>query len=197
MKIIFLDIDGVLNGYNLRVHTQFHILKFLFPNKWRNIFDLFGIHIWKLIILWIIVKLTGAKIVMSSSWRYGFLSTPVDKMYKDKRKLYKWMKFLNILPIDITTTESKDRGLQILDWLDNNKHFDIKSFCVIDDEMFDIKPHIVPCYLLSTHGEENRLFKFKCCGCYDGAGLKLKHISKAVSILNMKVEKIDKKESGE
>lgn len=197
MKIIFLDVDGVLNGYNLRVHSQFHILKFLFPNKWRKIFNIFGVHIWKLIILWIIVKLTGAKIVMTSSWRYGFLSQPVEQMYNDKKKLYKLMKFMKILPIDITTTESQDRGLQILQWLEEHKELNIESFCVIDDEMFDIKPYIIPCYLLSTHGEDNRLIKFKCCGCYDGAGLKLKHISKAISILNTKIEKIDKKESGE
>lgn len=197
MKIIFLDVDGVLNGYNLRVHTQFHILKFLFPNKWRKMFSIFGVHIWKLIILWVIVKRTGAKIVMSSSWRYGFLKTPVNEMYSDNRKLYKIMKFLNILPIDITTTESKDRGLQILQWIQEHSDFNIESFCVIDDEMFDIKPHIVPCHLLSTHGEENRLFKFKCCGCYDGAGLKFKHISKAISILNTKIEKININESGE
>lgn len=189
MKIIFLDVDGVLNGYNLRIHCQLHILKFLFPNKWRTIFDIFGVHISKLLYLWIITKRTGAKIVMSSSWRYGFLSTPIEKMCKDKKKLYRIMKFLNILPIDITTTESKDRGQQILQWLEEHKDLNIESFCVIDDEMFDIKPYIVPCYLLSTHGEENRLIKFKCCGCYDGAGLKIKHIPKAISILNTRIEK--------
>lgn len=58
MKIIFLDVDGVLNsvqdGYSIRLRTDSHLK-----------------------LLQHIVKETGAKIVLSSSWRIGF--TPASK----------------------------------------------------------------------------------------------------------------------
>ena len=58
MKVIFLDVDGVLNSkqddYSIKLRTDSHL------NFLR-----------------MIVKSTGAKIVLSSSWRIGF--TPASK----------------------------------------------------------------------------------------------------------------------
>ena len=58
MKVIFLDVDGVLNsaqdGYSIRLRTDSHLK-----------------------LLQRIVQETGAKLVLSSSWRIGF--TPASK----------------------------------------------------------------------------------------------------------------------
>lgn len=188
MRIIFLDIDGVLNGYNLRVHLTFNFLKFIFPKRWRYYFNIFGVHIMKVFILWIICKLTGAKIVMSSSWRFSYWKTSVNEMHNDIKKLYNLLKFFNINVIDVTKAKSTTRGEQIQDWFTDNKKYKIESFIIIDDEMFDISPYFPKNRLLSTKAEDNRLFKFKCCGCYDGAGIKFKHVIPAIKILKTPIE---------
>ena len=65
MKVIFLDVDGVLNsaqdGYSIRLKTDSHLK-----------------------LLQYIVKETGAKIVLSSSWRIG-LAKEVSRI-GDNRK---------------------------------------------------------------------------------------------------------------
>ena len=72
-KIIFLDIDGVLNGYTFWNVFGWNIissLKIERLNRWyMNITDPVGIHERKVKRLAKIVKKTGAKIVLSSSWR--------------------------------------------------------------------------------------------------------------------------------
>ena len=79
MKIIFLDIDGVLNGYSrftglcYKVFSKLHLLKFV-----KRHYDLFGVRTHKVKLLSKIVKKTGAKVVISSSWRGGGLKPYFD-----------------------------------------------------------------------------------------------------------------------
>ena len=75
MKVIFLDIDGVLNGYNKWNTLGFDISKFLHIEKfYKKIVEPFGVHERKVKRLAKIVKRTGAKIVMSSSWRFRYMN---------------------------------------------------------------------------------------------------------------------------
>ena len=72
-KVIFLDIDGVLNAYNHLYTMVFKIFGFFGLRKWlRTHYDVFGVRTYRVFLLWIIVKFTGADIVLSSSWRLGY-----------------------------------------------------------------------------------------------------------------------------
>ena len=175
-KIIFLDIDGVLNGCNLRVYIMLKLMKrFRFLKKY---FDIFNVQILKVFILFIIIRLTKAEIVLTSSWRYGYYKVPYKSMNSQCKRLYILFKFFRIHVCDVTTRNYSERGKQISEYLKTHKSID--KYLIIDDEMFDISDHFYKKNLLSTKADENRLIKFNCCGCYDGAGLKFKHISEAV-----------------
>ena len=89
IKIIFLDIDGVLNGYNkwtyfaINVSRKLHIpVSFM-----RETLDIFGIKEKYVRRLAKIVHSTGAKVVMSSSWRFGYWKRPYDDMCDDQQRL--------------------------------------------------------------------------------------------------------------
>ena len=119
MRIIFLDIDGVLNVYcegrdqfGCTFHTNF-------VENLRNIIDK-----------------TGAKIVISSSWRTDGL----DVM----KELWKYRDLPGEV-IDVTPdsydliNEGKfefydqvERGHEIQDWLD--KHKEVTNYVIIDDD---------------------------------------------------------------
>ena len=80
IKYLFLDIDGVLNGYSrftgicYKIFSKLHLLKFV-----KKHYDLFGVRTNKVKILSKIVKKTGAKVVISSSWRGGWFKPYFEK----------------------------------------------------------------------------------------------------------------------
>lgn len=111
MKIIFLDVDGVLNS----VQDNF---------SWTIESDK------HLILLACIVRRTNAKIVVSSSWRNCGLLDTLKKRLED---------FFMSIYDKTCCSEHGIRGLEIKDWLDN--HSDIESFVILDDEAFDIKSY--------------------------------------------------------
>ena len=140
-KIIFLDIDGVLNSTNS-----------LYENE--SLEDVLVLRLKK------IVDATGAKLILSSSWRE--LWTAVKKLMDklDKYDMYlsgmtdngvelSFIKEKGLKPtkkyleyhgysyekdsyIDVT----HDRGAEIYKWL--NDHPETNSFVILDDETFDI-----------------------------------------------------------
>lgn len=120
MKIIFLDIDGVLN-------TEKHIRYLLHndlptqDNDWCDFFDP------KCIVkLKKIIDQTGAKIVISSTWRFMGL----DKL----RKKFEERGILGEI-IDRTSLSRfmRERGYEIQTWLDN--HDDVESYAILDDDV--------------------------------------------------------------
>ena len=118
MKIIFLDIDGVLNvipqGYD-EFGSLFH----------KEFID--NLH-------WIIEQ-TNAKIVISSTWRYNGLKS-IKNMWK-KRNLPG--EIIGITPNEVDVVnrgtckfyDLVNRGHEIQQWIDDN---DIKNYCIIDDD---------------------------------------------------------------
>lgn len=114
MKAIFLDFDGVITV----------------PPKWC-------IKAEKLKWLKRIVDETGAKIVISSSWRCGVppsLETTIEKMIgRPKRcphnRMLNW--FIDNL-YDVTPIYSSPRGREIQAWLD--QHPEVDNYVILDDD---------------------------------------------------------------
>lgn len=110
MKVIFLDIDGVLN-----------------TNSDREISDD------KLKLLSELVSKTGADVVLSSSWRYGWnqskLNQPGTRIYRLKQLLKN-----NGIVIKDTIGLDLTKHIQIKNYLNTNM---ISNYIVLDDEPID------------------------------------------------------------
>lgn len=132
MKIIFLDIDGVLN-----------------TNSDREISDD------KLKLLSELVSKTGADVVLSSSWRYGWnqprLNQPGTRIYRLKQLLKN-----NGIVIKYTIGLDLTKSIQIKNYLNTNM---ISNYIVLDDEPIDTAN------LVQTNGDVG-LTQFDCQKAY-------------------------------
>ena len=184
-KIIFLDIDGVLNGYNFwsllgwklacLSHSEY------IKDWYRNISDVSGVHERKVKKLSKIVKSTNAKVVMSSTWRGMFWKVPYNEKTHDQKKLVDLLDKYSIEVIDITP-KSPDgrRDKEILEWL--SKHEDeVENFVILDDERFDLE-----CFVDSNLVQTSSVLKGNIIkgNWRENTGLKKKHVKKAIKILN-------------
>ncbi len=131
MKVIFLDVDGVLNS-----------LEFLAPIQQgaRRLED----HEWfdpaAVARLNRIVEATGADCVLSSTWR-------ILHRMPDMRGFLKGAGFTGRL-IDKTPGGGGQRGPQIQQWLDDTAaigRHEVESFVILDDDsdMAHLLPHLV------------------------------------------------------
>lgn len=178
IKILFLDMDGVLNSLPDRNIMQ-EFKKNLSEEKYDNKF--WGIDPELVSYLKLIIDRTDCKIVFSTSWRY----------FKDHHIVGSdWRKTLaEILDIsqdifigntpDITEcggwecgSNSRRRGTEIKMWLEF--HTDIATpgsyrFCAIDDEVCDIIPVIGEQHVVHTDYK---------------TGIQMKDVDRAVRILN-------------
>lgn len=122
MKVIFLDIDGVLNFINCK-------------DRIRNI--PFVNHK-KILLLKRIIDKTNAKVVLSSTWRYGWYDiengdTDTFDAY-DFNKLTEKLKEYNIEFISKTPESNHyHRGLEIKEWFENWNGEIIEKFVILDD----------------------------------------------------------------
>ena len=105
----------------------------------RRVTDPCGVHESKVKRLVKIKKKTEAKVVMSSSWRFGWWNTLYEDMFDDQRKLTDLLNQYNIEVIDITPkSPDGSRDKEILAWL--SKHEDeVGNFVILDDERFDLE----------------------------------------------------------
>ena len=123
MKIIFLDIDGVLNAEN----TKDRIGRYI------------GLDNSKIEILKHIIDETGAKIVLSSSWRNCRDNKVLHRIWN---ALVERLASYDLEIIDITPTncEYSYRGYEIQQWFKDNQDLNIESFIILDDDN-DLKPY--------------------------------------------------------
>ena len=122
MKIIFLDIDGVVNCWNTKERA---------PSK------VVGVEQRLIAYIKEIVDATGAKIVLSSTWRKDWafdLLNGKDWDYLSKEFAKQDLYFLDYTPI----RRDSNRGEEIKEWLENTG-YDVYSYVIIDDDMFDIR----------------------------------------------------------
>lgn len=131
MKLIFLDIDGVMNHRTHFVRSRQHWGQEFSPLAVRNLRE--------------IIKTTGAKIVLSSTWRKEMSLTEIKKMFS----YYDMGRYV----IGKTPyLEDHIRGLEIQKWMDDEPQIKVESFVIIDDDddMGDLIPHLV--HTSNTHG---------------------------------------------
>lgn len=130
MKIIFLDVDGILNS-----------------NDTEDVFRGFiGLDYSGIKLLREIVDATGAEIVLVSSWKSRWYKDHKELQdnlanYLDARLAEEGLKIM-----DKTEGSSFDRGAGIVEWLSEHT---VESWIVLDDEIFadyeeyGIMPHLV------------------------------------------------------
>lgn len=136
MKVIFLDIDGVLNteSYITAVwdvvermdkisNSKNNIMEYL-HDQYGSLFDPMAIRFLKHI-----CDQTGAKIVISSTWRHSGLGEMQD-MWKHRNLP---SEVIGITPDHSRKTGSTlQRGKEIAEWL--SEHTDVESYVIIDDD---------------------------------------------------------------
>lgn len=154
MKIIFLDIDGVLNNQFSKSRCGYFIG--IDKDKVKRLKEIFDA--------------TDAKIVLVSSWKVDWERVDKDSQNIVGNYLDRKLKKERIRILDKTIDHEIDRGQGISDWISNHK---VESWVVLDDEIFDdyeemgVMPHLVKTVYSSENG-----------------GLQPEHVSKAIEILN-------------
>lgn len=156
MKVIFLDFDGVLNS-----HAWWELRPKPFVGIKRSRIDDLEICPENIRQLNAIVSETGAKVVVSSTWR-------LTRTVKELRDILHRNGFIGDVIDKTPVLPSRRRGLEIQDWIDNNCKDCV--FVILDDDS-DME-HLLP-FLVKTS-----LFS---------GGLKAEHVQKAVEVLNGKL----------
>lgn len=161
MLVIFLDIDGVLNVYcegRDEFGCTFHE-HFVENLRW-------------------IIEQTGAKIVISSTWKMSGLEFLKEMWIK--RNLPG--EIIDITPNVVDVIERGtcefydlvDRGHEIQQWLNDNK---VDNYCIIDDDT-DMLPIQMNNFVRTSNNKDHE-------DCVDiGYGLTRKCAEKIVEILN-------------
>ena len=121
MKVIFLDVDGVLNSVDTsEVFQGFVGIDDKLVSKLRKI-----------------VRATGAQIVLSSSWKHDWEPLDKDKQNKYGDYLDQKLKKYLLSAVDKTSeANSECRGEGIIEWVGTHE---VDSFIILDDEWFDVK----------------------------------------------------------
>lgn len=136
MKIIFLDVDGVLNNDD----TKERCMGFT------------GIDPEKVKLLKYIVDMTGAEIVLTSTWKYGWF--PVDKSRNDEFGTYldDALAAAGLCAIAKTEDAGEDRGTGIINYLATHP---AEAWIVLDDIFFnDFRTTGVEKHLILTANDE-------------------------------------------
>lgn len=154
MKLIFLDIDGVLNRRGSAVCELGYI----------------GIDEDKLHRLGKIIEATNAQVVLTSTWK---LHWEKDVAKCDRSALYLNKKFEQIgaCLLDKTKDNGSDRGVGIQKWIADCEE-PIENWIIIDDEWFDYK----------ELGISSKVIKTTFYG--ENGGLQDSHIELAIELLN-------------
>lgn len=144
MKVLFLDIDGVLTSHAYWRRRPGIIVDRLHDLDREAVARLNTV-----------LDRTGAMVVVSSTWRLHFNRVELQEMLTKSG-------FTGIVFSTTTREHMKKRGLQIQAWLDNpryaNKesHRYVERFAIVDDDadMAHLLPHLVRTHM---HGDDGGL----------------------------------------
>lgn len=164
MKVIFLDIDGVLNYRTCKARCP-------------NCSTLIGIEDSRVERLAKIVKATNAELVLTSTWKINWLREEDELgIYLDKQ-LAKYR--LHI--IDFTEDDGWNRWSGIKDYLDRFSKI-IESYVILDDEIF--QDYVIYDGLTSKLRPEIEKHLVKTSFYSPDGGLQEEDVQKAIDILN-------------
>ena len=155
MKIIFLDIDGVLNSETFYVMRNRNMkgleLININPKTEEEIsvqYLLYNVDMYNIKLLKKVVEETEAKIVIISSWKTFVY---FDKLCEELIKL-------GLPVIDRTIDNKYNRGEGIISYL--NSH-DIKDYIIIDNKLYDYNEELIK-HLIKTDYKDKRGFDEEC-----------------------------------
>lgn len=124
-NLLFLDLDGVLNT---KTHLEYlHRMGLKSRDQYGHIFDPFCVHN-----LNELIKQTGGKIVISSSWRLSGFEN-LQEMWQERELPGE---IIGITPVlMLTGCEYKcPRGMEIYTWMEDRKNtLEVKNYVIIDD----------------------------------------------------------------
>jgi hypothetical protein len=161
MKVIFLDIDGVLNCAGSASKL---ILEDGLVYK--------GIDKERILRLKELVDKTNAIVVLTSTWRHHlYKNDRVDKYMRQRFKRY------GIKIYSCVDYYKNNRGAGIELWL--SEHPEVEEWVVIDDEWFPDFSAEISKHIVTTSFNEER------------GGLQERHVKKACNILDGKLNKPD------
>ena len=175
MKVVFLDIDGVLN-----TSKTFERLYNSFKNTGQKELE---IDCFRLEYLKKIIEETNAKIVLSSTWRRFFIKEDNKIIPRNEKgkQFYYLLNDYNIEIYDILSYESDlNREGLITNWLSKNE---VDSFVIIDDEP-NLFNNLLD-RLIKTSKVKNNIMLTNMDDCF---GLSEHHIELAEDMLRTKVK---------
>lgn len=191
MKVIFLDIDGVLNGWDLSEYIKYNIWNII---PYKNIKDFIRTRLShdididrkRVKRLSKICKKTGAKVVLSSSWKNRLIDDYGERYYdSDINKLF-W-NLIDTYHIEIIgktpiIKESHKREDEIKAWL---SEYDgkIENYIILDDEDSDLQSFVGNRLIKTSHKD---YAGYICYSKRKWSGLTKAHVNQAISILNNK-----------
>ena len=133
MNIIFLDIDGVIRTHNSDLNWSRELNQPI-PTPFKRLFSKEAMEN-----LNYLVTLTGAKVVITSTWRMYYTRDELQKLFRERGFVGQ---------IISTTTVSDTRGEEIVQWLNEHR---IDNFVVIDDNIKDILNRIPDCKVVKCN----------------------------------------------
>ena len=172
MKVIFLDIDGVLNTSETSKEIYY---EYQSTHKRRVELDVERIKYLKEI-----VDTTSAVIVLSSTWRsMGHMEDGVFIPNNRKtEELVKLLSFNGLFIYDVTPFMEGDRFVEIMTWIQEHE---VEDFIIIDDESFgfdeEAKKHLVKTINMRKNLD-------------DILGLSEHHVPDAIQKLTLKSKKL-------
>lgn len=188
MKVIFLDVDGVLNGWDFSEYVKYNIWNIILSKKIKDFIRKHS-HYTKVDKkrvrrLGKICKKTGAKVVLSSSWRNGLLQSDGTRHYDlDRNKLF-WnlMDKYHIEVIGKTPRfrTSYKREDEIRAWLLEHNG-EVENYVILDDEDGDLQVFVGNHLVKTSHKDYQGWI---ACSERKWSGLSKEHVKQAIKILN-------------
>lgn len=164
MSVIFLDIDGVLNSFEK--HTDRSLPHHEWSPKTMNVFGI-ELEVYPEMVdrLNKITDATGARIILSSSWRVGYLAEWADVVIHLHNAGVRGF----ILGRTPHGPHLNTREAEILAWFEENPDENVNSFVILDDDN-----RITYLSDFHVHTEFN-------------VGMQDEHVERAIELLNKEV----------
>ena len=189
MKVIFLDIDGVLNGWDLSEYIKYNIWNIVPCKKIkdfirRRLSYYVDIDRKRVKRLSKICKKTGANVVLSSSWKNRLIDDSGERYYdNDTIKLF-WNLMdkyhIEIIGKTPMIRESHKREDEIKAWL-SEYDSEIENYIILDDEDSDLQSFVGNHLIKTSHKDYEGYIAYSE---RKWSGLTKEHVVQAIKILN-------------